>query len=231
MAEVSCPQCGKKVDPSEGYCPFCGYTFEEEEISSPFAAAPAKTQSEGAGQSDDPGSSRSTVIGGAYDSGITQKPARTSLGDKALLFNFGYIGFAVICAILTLVPYAILTDSDKTKYSIMSSSWGTGITIMALAALSIFFTFFKRKRVGILVTAIGFGAHAIFAFTAIPRIEPTLKQAAKLLQSLEGLKSLIGEKAAKVTYTITPAYTLFAICAVIAAVLGIITFITSEDDD
>ena len=49
MAQVKCPDCGKVVNPAEGYCMYCGYTFDDGQIKSPFASAGASTQAFAAG--------------------------------------------------------------------------------------------------------------------------------------------------------------------------------------
>ena len=47
MARAVCPQCGKEVDPSEGYCVYCGYTFDDGQVKSPFASAYNQAQASG----------------------------------------------------------------------------------------------------------------------------------------------------------------------------------------
>ena len=229
MAQVDCPQCGKKVDPSDGYCPYCGFTFEEEEQASPFAAAQAGSQT-GADQSSDDEPARSPVIGGAYDTGITQRATGGTLSDKGLIFNIAYLIFAAISVILLFVPFAILTDRDKTRYTIMNSNIGIGVTIVALAVLGFVFSFVKRKKIVIPLSGIGLGAYGLYSFFAISNLTPKLEKIIKTMQALEDLSVMLGEKPTKVTFTITPTYYIFAVCCIIAAGLAAATFITTTDE-
>ena len=150
--------------------------------------------------------------------------------DKGIFFNFAYTALSAICVILLFIPYATFSDKEKTRYTIMNSSLGTAITIMALFALGVIFSYFKRKKIVILISGLGLAFYGIYSFSVISQLRPRLQSAAKAIQALENISAMLGEKAVKVSFTITPVYYIFAICAIIAGGLAAITFITTEDE-
>ena len=91
MAQVKCPQCGKVVDPSDGYCMYCGFTFDDGEIKSPFASAPVSDETSG-------GAPVLRFDAGSYDS---MPLPSTGRGSSELMF--GGIGFCRILAIFFAV--------------------------------------------------------------------------------------------------------------------------------
>ena len=79
MAQVKCPDCGKVVNPEEGYCMYCGYTFDDGQIKSPFASS-AFTQ----GTSSVSDESSVGVSQPAY-----QEQGETSGGSPVIRFDAG----------------------------------------------------------------------------------------------------------------------------------------------
>ena len=223
MSQIKCPQCGENMDTLDGYCMHCGYTIEEEPVKPAFAASSANFGADGGAEEE---SSRSPVIG-MNDVYIHEK---TSGGVNGLVFNIAYLAFAVICVILIFVPFAVLTDKNNTKYTIMNSNWGVGIAIIAVAVLGFIFSFIKRKRLVILLTGLGLAGYGLYSFYAISKLAPTLEKYIKVMQSLEDLSAMLGGEKVKITFTITPVYYIFAVCAIIAGGLAAITFITTTDD-
>ena len=227
MAQLKCPQCGQSMDTLDGYCMHCGYTIEEEPKKPAFAAPAANSGSEGSDE--DESSSRSPVIG-RDDVYVKELPAGSDI-NKGFIFNIGYLIFTAICVILLFVPFAVLTDKEKTKYTIFNSNISVGITIIAVGVLAFVFSFIKRKRIVILLTGLGLAGYGLYSFYAISRLAPTLEKYIKAIQSLEDLSAMIGgTEAVKVTFTITPVYYIFAVCAILAGGLAAMTFITTTDD-
>ena len=227
MSQLKCPQCGGTMDTLDGYCMHCGYTMEEEPAKPAFAASEAKSGADG--EAEDESSYRSPVIG--RDDVFIHENAPRSGGINGMVFNIAYLAFAAICVILLFVPFAVLTDKDKTKYTIFNSNIGVGITIIAVAVLGFVFSFVKRKRLVILLTGLGLAGYGLYSFYAISKLAPTLEKYIKMMQSLEDLSAMIGgTEAVKVTFTITPVYYVFAVCAIIAGGLAAITFITTTDE-
>lgn len=225
MSQIKCPQCGESMDTLDGYCMHCGYTLEEEPAKPAFAASEANSTADGGSEES---SSRSPVIG-RDDVYIHEKPS--SGGINGMVFNIAYLACAAICVILLFVPFAVLTDKDKTKFTIISSNWGVGITIIAVAVLGFIFSFVKRKKLVILLTGLGLAGYGVYSFYAISRLSQVLEKYIKMMQSLEDLSAMLdGSKAVTVTFTITPVYYIFAVCAILAGGLAAITFITTSDD-
>lgn len=106
MAKVVCPDCGKEVDPSEGFCVFCGYTFDDGQAKSPFAAA-ANAQMQSGGFEET--SSGSPVI--RFDSSnMDYVPASSMKGSSELMFGIGLcrilaIFFAAVVILAMVVPF------------------------------------------------------------------------------------------------------------------------------
>lgn len=150
--------------------------------------------------------------------------------DRGLIFNFAYTLFSAVCVLLCFIPYATFSDREQTRYTIMSSNLGTGLTIAGLFALGVIFSYFKRKKVVILISGIGLALYGFYSLSVVSTLETRMKSAVKAIQALENLSAMLGEKAVKVTYTITPVYTIFAVCAIIAGGLAAITFITTDDE-
>lgn len=225
MAHVKCPQCGQSIDTLDGYCQYCGYTIEEEPAKPAFSAPAEKSGEDG----EDESSNRSPVIG--RDDGYIREISSGSGISKGLIFNIGYLAFAAICVILLFVPFATLTDKDKTRYTIFNSNIGVGLTIIAVAVLGFVFSFIKRKRVVILITGIGLAGYGLYSFYAISNLAPKLEKIIKAMQALEDLSAMIGgTDPVKVTFAITPVYYIFAVCAILAGGLAAMTFITTTDD-
>ena len=149
MSQIKCPQCGESMDTLDGYCMHCGYTIEEEPVKPAFAASSANSGADGG--ADEEESSRSPVIG---RDNVYIHEKSSSGGINGMVFNIAYLAFAAICVILIFVPFAVLTDKNNTKYTIMNSNWGVGITIIAVAVLGFIFSFVKRKRLVILLTGL-----------------------------------------------------------------------------
>ncbi len=150
--------------------------------------------------------------------------------DRGIVFNFAYTAMSAICVVMLFLPYATFTDKEKTRYTIMSSSIGTGITIIGLFVLGVIFSYFKRKKIVIMISGLGLAFYGIYSFSVISQLRPRLESAAKAIQLLENISSMLGERAVKVSFTITPVYYIFAVCAIIAGGLAVITFITTEDE-
>lgn len=150
--------------------------------------------------------------------------------DRGLIFNFAYTLLSAVCVLLCFIPYATFTDKEQTRYTIMSSNLGTGLTIVGLFALGVIFSYFKRKKIVILISGIGLGLYGLYSFSVVSNLETRLQSAAKAIQALENISAMLGEKAVKVSYTITPVYTIFGICAVIAGGLAAVTFILTDDE-
>jgi len=107
MAKVVCPQCGKEVDPAEGYCVFCGYTFDDGQVKSPFASAYNQAQADGQFEEMSGGS---PVI--RYDSGYADTmPLSSSRGGNSnLMFGIGMsrilaIFFAAMVILAVFLPF------------------------------------------------------------------------------------------------------------------------------
>ncbi|MCR4776791.1 MAG: hypothetical protein K5869_10495 [Saccharofermentans sp.] len=106
MAKVVCPDCGKEVDPSEGFCVYCGYTFDDGQTKSPFASA--YNQNQGAEQFEE-------TSGGApvlrFDgSSVNTMPLSSSRGGSELMFGIGMcrilaIFFAALVIVSMLLPF------------------------------------------------------------------------------------------------------------------------------
>ncbi|MBR5181443.1 MAG: hypothetical protein IKW88_04265 [Clostridiales bacterium] len=225
MSQIKCPQCGESMDTLDGYCMHCGYTIEEEPVKPAFAASSANSGADGG--ADEEESSRSPVIG---RDNVYIHEKSSSGGINGMVFNIAYLAFAAICVILIFVPFAVLTDKNNTKYTIMNSNWGVGITIIAVAVLGFIFSFVKRKRLVILLTGLGLAGYGLYSFYAISRLSQVLEKYIKVMQSLEDISAMLGGDKVKITYTITPVYYIFAVCAIIAGGLAAITFITTTDD-
>lgn len=109
MAKVACPQCGKEVDPSEGYCVYCGYTFDDGQLKSPFAAA--YNQGQAAGQFEET-SGGSPVI--RFDSNSMEAiPLSSGRGGSDLMFGIGFsrilaIFFAAMVILSMLLPFVTI---------------------------------------------------------------------------------------------------------------------------
>ena len=118
MAQVKCPQCGKVVDPSEGYWMYCGFTFDDGEIKSPFASAGAASQAfaAGTGSTDYSEPVSEETSGGApvlrFDAGSYDSMPLPSTGRSSsdLMFGIGMcrilaIFFAVLVVISMVIPF------------------------------------------------------------------------------------------------------------------------------
>ena len=118
MAQVKCPQCGKVVDPSEGYCMYCGYTFDDGEIKSPFASAGAASQAfaAGTGSTDYSEPVSEETSGGApvlrFDAGSYDSMPLPSAGRSSsdLMFGIGMcrilsIFFALLVILAMVIPF------------------------------------------------------------------------------------------------------------------------------
>ena len=117
MAQVKCPQCGKVVDPSDGYCMYCGFTFDDGEIKSPFASAGAASQAFAAGTASQDYSEpvSEETSGGApvlrFDAGSMDSMPLPSTGRGSSDLMFGGIGMcrilAIFFAVLVLVSMVV----------------------------------------------------------------------------------------------------------------------------
>lgn len=107
MAQVVCPQCGKGVDPSDGYCVYCGYTFDDGQPKSPFASA--YNQAQAAGDFEE-------TSGGApvlrFDAGSMPAMPVDNMrrGSGELMFGIGMcrilaIFFAVMVLVSVFLPF------------------------------------------------------------------------------------------------------------------------------
>ena len=118
MAQVKCPQCGKVVDPSDGYCMYCGYTFDDGTLKSPFASAGAASQAFAPGSVSQDYSEpiSEETSGGApvlrFDAGSYDSMPLPSYGRSSsdLMFGIGLcrilaIFFAVLVLISMVVPF------------------------------------------------------------------------------------------------------------------------------
>ena len=111
---------------------------------------------------------------------------------------------SAICVVMLFLPYATFTDKEKTRYTIMSSSIGTAFTIIGLFVLGVIFSYFKRKKIVIMISGLGLAFYGIYSFSVISQLSPRLESAAKAIQLLENISSMLGERAVKVSFTITP---------------------------
>lgn len=125
MSQVVCPQCGKEVDPSEGYCVYCGYTFDEGELKSPFASAYNRSQEDGQFEETSGGSPVIRFDAGSMDSMESYSTLKRG-GSSELMFGIGMcrilaILFAVLTIISSFMPYVTFSASTATKAPVSKS--------------------------------------------------------------------------------------------------------------
>lgn len=176
MSQVVCPQCGKEVDPSEGYCVYCGYTFDDGAMKSPFASSYNQSQADVQFEETSGGSpvirfDASSMD--AMDSYNTLK--RGSSGE--LMFGIGMcrilaILFAVMTIISTFLPYVTFTVSAATKAplskSLSSISAGGFYLYLMIAACIVGIIFaIKGKPVVYLICGIASSVLALINYFII----------------------------------------------------------------
>lgn len=107
MARAICPQCGKEVDPSEGYCVYCGYTFDDGQVKSPFASA--YNQGQAAGDFEET-SGGAPVLRFDGSSMGTMPISSGRESSSELMFGIGFsrilaIFFAVLVLVSLMLPF------------------------------------------------------------------------------------------------------------------------------
>lgn len=173
MAQVTCPQCGKQVDPSEGYCMYCGYTFDDGNIKSPFAAAGAASATV-SGSDEEETSTGSPVI--RFDASNMDSMPVSSFGKSKpeLMFGIGMCRIlAILCAAIvigsTFLPYITFTVSSVTKGSTSRSLslievHSTYLYLMIAACIVGIIFAIKGKPVVYLLCSIGAGILSIINY-------------------------------------------------------------------
>jgi hypothetical protein len=150
--------------------------------------------------------------------------------EKGMIFNFAYIVFALACVLLVFIPVATMTDKDMTKYTIISYRLSTGLMIIILAVLAFVFSFFKRQKIIIMFTGMGFGIYGIYAFVMTSKFESMLINAMRAKQAAADIAATAEAPAAKITYSISPILYIFGICAIFAFGMAALTYLTTNDE-
>ena len=148
---------------------------------------------------------------------------------KGMIFNIGFLICALASIIILFMPYAKLSESNNSSYTIIVAYPFLGITIFLLTVVGFIFSFIKRKKVIIMGVGIGFATHGLFALSVLSQLEPVLQKTVQSMERIGKINDMLGEGVFKVTYKITPAYYLFAITCLLAAAFATITFYTTED--
>ena len=118
MAQVKCPDCGKVVNPADGYCMYCGFTFDDGQIKSPFASGGIQ---QGGEQNFEETSSGSPVIRFDSNSYADMMPMSSSRGSDLMFGGIGLcrilaIFFAALVIISMLIPFVtarVMVDKSK----------------------------------------------------------------------------------------------------------------------
>lgn len=171
MSQVVCPQCGKEVNPSEGYCVYCGYTFDDGTMKSPFASAYNAAQSETSG-----GSPVIRFDADSMDSMQSYSSVKRG-GNSELMFGIGMcrilaILFAVITIISTFLPYVTFSASAGGKAPSSGSvraitAGGTYLYLMLAACVVGIIFAIKGKPVVYLLCSIGGAVLALINYFVI----------------------------------------------------------------
>lgn len=141
-----CPQCGKEVDDNANVCPFCGAQLK-------------KSQSAASG---------GTAVSGAAPA---QSDAMAFVG-----IIVGVIG-ALLVIIGTFLPMIQDTTGFGLKYSIMindefgEARWRfLGIVLIAIAAVSVLFSFLRIKVVSIIFATVNLIVSGVFCFALVSAV-------------------------------------------------------------
>lgn len=134
MAQVVCPQCGKGVDPAEGYCVYCGYTFDDGQQKSPFASAYNQAQAAGDFEETSGGAPVLRFDGNSSDYSM---PVSNRRGNGDLMFGVGMcrilaIFFAAMVIVAILVPF--VTASVSISKSMIPQNYDVSKLVSAAAS-------------------------------------------------------------------------------------------------